>query len=92
MAEGEHPNCQAVETFLNQLGDGISRPIVKSEQINGSPVHDCYTASYMDNAKGIGFTVLAFADGNFKVIVEMGGGIDRAASDGLRTKQIFEKT
>lgn len=87
--EGEHPNCQAVETFLAELGDKISRPVVSTERINGTSVKEGYTASYMDNDRGIGFTVIAWANGQFKVIIEMGGSTDRAASDGELAARVF---
>jgi hypothetical protein len=90
MAEGEHPNCQAVERFLNALGDGISCPISHTLKINGEPIPDAYTASYMDNARGVGFTVIAWGKGFFKVVIETVGGLDRAESDGARVRRLFE--
>lgn len=66
----EHPNCQAVETFLNAI-PSISRPILKTQNIDGKPAHEAYTASWFDQASQIGFTVIASGeDGKFFVVTE----------------------
>lgn len=65
----EHPNYQAVQTFLDQL-PATSARIVGTEKIDGTAVSNGYTASWsIDNCQR-GFTVISYGDGKFLSLFE----------------------
>lgn len=87
----EHLNCQAIETFLNQIAS-ISRPVAKTEKINDEPVKNGYTASFWDDKRGIGFTVIAWGDGHMKAYLETAGKIGQAEEFGAAMSRALTAT
>ncbi len=87
----EHPNCQAIETFLEQFKTPVR--IAKTERIDNEKVRDGYTASFMNNATGVGFTAVAWSDDNgnyFKCIIECVGHVGAAARFGKMVGGVIE--
>lgn len=70
----EHPNCQTVERFVEQFKTPVR--IGRTERIDNERVQDGYTASFMNNVIGIGFTAVCWTANDrahFKVLVECVG-------------------
>jgi hypothetical protein len=84
----EHPNCQAVEEFLEAI-PSIARPIAKTERLDGVKVPNAYTAAWHDQATNSGFTVIAMGDGHMKLFVELTGKISNAAEFAAAVNRVF---
>ena len=84
----EHPNCQAIETFINQFDAAIR--IGKTEHIDGAKADNAYMAAFMNNATGVGFTVVAWGNGNLKCIVECVGQTSQAEHFGKLVAKVIE--
>lgn len=84
----EHPNCQAIEKFLEPFAAPIK--IANTERINGALAKDAYTASHWDRVSGRGFTVIAWGDGLFKCVVECVGKTDAAGLTGELVSKVIE--
>lgn len=91
----EHPNAAAIGAFLEQI-KSISRPVVATQNINGKPVLNGYTASYYDDEREIGFTVIAWDNdleegkGLFRVIIDDVGRISDAEECGQNASRFFD--
>lgn len=54
------PNEAAMRGFARQFSCIL--PVMKTARINNVPVHDGWTISYHDPARGIGLTAVAYMD------------------------------
>ena len=88
----EHPNDVALGSLLEQIAS-VSRPVVRTERVDGQRVIEGYTTSYMNDKTGLGFTAIAHGpEGNarIRIFVEMVGKLPDAVDFGRRIAAALE--
>lgn len=85
---GEHPNCQAIEDFLEAI-PSIDRPIVQTRNLDNRPVDNGYCAAWHDKENNSGFTVVAMDGGHMRLFIELTGKLSDAAGFAATVNKVF---
>lgn len=88
MAQGEHPNCQAIEDFLEAI-PSISRPICQTAKFGNTPVSNAFVAAWHEAEKNCGFTIIAFGQGQMKLVIELTGDLAEATDLAAQVNKVF---